>query len=163
MLKKFLLIALSLGFVTACQSTRDMNQGEEYQVVENDKQADKMNAKTMEQVEQVEVPDKVYFDFDKYNLKTDAKKTLDLQTEWLNQEKTINVLIEGHCDERGTREYNYALGMRRANAVKEYLINKGISKKRIKTVSYGKDRPMLVGKGEKVWSKNRRAVTVVVE
>ncbi|MFC1659459.1 peptidoglycan-associated lipoprotein Pal [Pseudomonadota bacterium] len=162
-IRKFLMIALSLSVITGCQSMRDMDEGDEYEVVKSEKSAEKINEKTMDQVEQVEVSDKVYFDFDKFNLKRDAKKTLDLQSEWLKQEKSIKILIEGHCDERGTREYNYALGMRRANAVKEYLVKKGISKRRMKTVSYGEDRPMLVGSGERVWSKNRRAVTVVVE
>ena len=86
-----------------------------------------------------------------------------MQVEWLKQDGKIKVIIEGHCDKRGTREYNLALGQKRANATKEYLVNKGISSRRIKTVSYGKERPEYLGNGESIWKKNRRSVTIIRE
>jgi peptidoglycan-associated lipoprotein len=104
--------------------------------------------------------DRVYFDFDKYNLKSEAVATLDGQAKALKTDTKKKVTIEGHCDERGTRDYNYGLGRRRANAVKDYLVKKGIAPARIKTVSYGKDRPQVQGTGEEVWAKNRVAITV---
>ena len=84
-----------------------------------------------------------------------------MQTEWLKSDHALMVVIEGHCDERGTREYNIALGEKRAVAVKKYLVSLGIPSYRIKTVSYGKERPAVVGSNPEAWSKNRRAVTVV--
>lgn len=81
----------------------------------------------------------------------------------MNSDPSIKVIIEGHCDERGTREYNIALGERRAMAAKKYLIGKGINASRIKVISYGKERPAFIGSGEDIWAKNRRAVTVVEE
>mgnify|MGYP001076940779 FL=1 len=161
MLKKLILVFALILPLVACQSTKTDEEG--YEVVENESDASKKNKKTQNSVEEVTVPDRIYFSFDSYALDQKAKETLDLQAEWLNQDKTINVTIEGHCDERGTREYNLALGERRANAVRKYLVSKGIPARRVKTVSYGKERPEFLGKGESVWSKNRRAVTVVNE
>lgn len=109
----------------------------------------------------VNVGDRVFFDFDKYNLKPPARATLDRQAAWLKQYGNRRVVIEGHCDERGTREYNLALGERRANSVKNYLINQGIAANRITTISYGKERPVALGSNEAAWSQNRRGVTVV--
>lgn len=109
----------------------------------------------------VNVGDRVFFDFDKYNLKPPARATLDRQSAWLKQYANRRVVIEGHCDERGTREYNLALGERRANSVKNYLINQGIAANRITTISYGKERPVALGSNEAAWSQNRRGVTVV--
>lgn len=108
----------------------------------------------------VNVGDRVFFDFDKYNLKPPARATLDRQAAWLKQYAGKRVVIEGHCDERGTREYNLALGERRANSVKNYLINQGIAANRITTISYGKERPVALGSNEAAWSQNRRGVTV---
>ena len=101
------------------------------------------------------------FDLNSTSIAEDAKKILDTQIAWLNSEKQISITVEGHCDERGTREYNLALGEKRANAVKQYLVSGGIQSSRIKTISYGKERPDFVGTGEEVWSKNRRATVVV--
>jgi peptidoglycan-associated lipoprotein len=105
--------------------------------------------------------DRVYFDFDKYNLRPDAQATVAAQAEWLKKWPSVNVIVEGHCDERGTTEYNMALGERRAHSVKKGLISHGIDAKRIDTVSYGKERPEVMGHDESAWAKNRRAVTVV--
>lgn len=107
------------------------------------------------------VGDRVFFDFDKYNLKADAQATLQRQAAWLKQYASNNVTIEGHCDERGTREYNLALGERRANAVRDYLVAQGIDGNRIKTISYGEERPVCGESTEDCWAQNRRGVTVV--
>ncbi|NMC42625.1 MAG: peptidoglycan-associated lipoprotein Pal [candidate division Zixibacteria bacterium] len=99
----------------------------------------------------------VYFDYDKSNIRTDQRVALDKNAEILKGNPDINIEVEGHCDERGTVEYNIALGDRRAQSVKKYLIDLGISADRIKTISYGKERPAVPGTGEEVWAKNRRA------
>jgi peptidoglycan-associated lipoprotein len=109
----------------------------------------------------VNVGDRVFFDYDKSDLKPAARATLDKQSAWLKQYAQNRVVIEGHCDERGTREYNLALGERRANSAKNYLINSGIAANRVTTISYGKERPVALGSNEAAWSQNRRAVTVV--
>ena len=109
----------------------------------------------------VNVGDRVFFDFDKYNLGADARRTLEKQAAWLKANAGISVTVEGHADERGTREYNIALGERRANAVKDYLVALGVSPNRVKTISYGKERPVALGSNEAAWQQNRRGVTVV--
>ncbi len=109
----------------------------------------------------VNVGDRVYFGYDKFNLKADASKTLDKQGAWLKTNPSVTVTIEGHCDERGTREYNLALGERRANSVKEYLVLLGVNPARLKTISYGKERPVAMGSNEAAWGQNRRGVTRV--
>lgn len=111
----------------------------------------------------VNVGDRVFFDFDKYNLKPDARETLERQAAWLKRYPAVTVAIEGHADERGTREYNLALGERRANAAKDYLLALGINPNRVSTISYGKERPAVAGSNETAWAQNRRAVTVVKE
>lgn len=107
------------------------------------------------------VGDRVFFDFDKYDLKADAQATLQRQAAWLKQYASNAVTVEGHCDERGTREYNLALGDRRANAVRDYLVSQGIDGNRVKTISYGEERPECAESTEECWAKNRRGVTVV--
>lgn len=107
------------------------------------------------------VGDRVFFDLDKYALRADAKATLDKQAAWLKKYPTYSLTIEGHADERGTREYNLALGERRANSVKEYLAGAGLPAARVKTISYGKERPVALGSNEAAWSQNRRGVTVL--
>ncbi len=110
----------------------------------------------------VEIGDRVFFGYDRYDLSPEARETLDRQAKLLNVQRPINIIIEGHCDERGTREYNLALGERRSNAVRDYLIALGINPARIRSVSYGDERPAVIGSGEDIWAQNRRAVTVVV-
>ena len=106
------------------------------------------------------VPDRVFFATNKSVLTTASRDTLRKQAAWLRENKNINVTVEGHCDERGTREYNLALGERRANAAKDYLMTYGISGNRIATISYGKERPVNSGSSPLAWSQNRRSVTV---
>lgn len=103
----------------------------------------------------------VYFDFDKYNLRPDAREAANFDAGVLQKYSAWNVLIEGHCDERGTEEYNLALGERRANTVKDFFINYGLGATRFSTVSYGEERPADPGHNEAAWAKNRRAVLVV--
>jgi peptidoglycan-associated lipoprotein len=107
------------------------------------------------------VGDRVFFDYDSSSLSNEAQGTLDRQAEWLKKYGDISVTLEGHCDERGTREYNIALGERRAAATKKYLVGKGVSSSRISTISYGKERPAVIGSDESSWGQNRRAVSVV--
>jgi peptidoglycan-associated lipoprotein len=107
------------------------------------------------------VGDRVFFDYDKYDVRADQRAALDRQADWLKKYPATKITVEGHCDERGTREYNLALGERRANAVKEYLVAKGVATARVKTISYGKERPVALGTNETAWAQNRRGVTVV--
>jgi peptidoglycan-associated lipoprotein len=105
------------------------------------------------------VGDRVFFDTDMSTIRDDGRQTLNRQAEWLKKYTNYPITIEGHCDERGTREYNLALGERRANAARQYLIAQGVPASRIKTISYGKERPDPVGSDEAAWARNRRAVT----
>ncbi len=106
------------------------------------------------------VPDRVFFATNESILTTASRETLRAQAAWLRQNSNINVVVEGHADERGTREYNLALGERRANSAKDYLMTYGISSDRISVLSYGKERPVDAGSTPLAWSKNRRSVTV---
>lgn len=99
----------------------------------------------------------IYFDFDKYNLRDDARDVLRRNAALLEQNQNLKITIEGHCDERGTVEYNLALGERRAKSVRDYLASMGVSSSRLEVVSYGKERPAVIGHDENAWSKNRRA------
>ena len=108
------------------------------------------------------VPDRVFFATNKSSLTTKSRETLRKQATYLRKNKNLNVTIEGHADERGTREFNLALGERRANAAKDYLMTYGISGKRISTISYGKEKPVNPGSDPLSWSQNRRSVTVKV-
>ncbi len=106
---------------------------------------------------------RVFFDTDQSDLDGSARATLDSQAKWLAQYPNVKITVEGHCDERGTREYNLALGDRRANAAKNYLAAAGVAVSRINTISYGKERPDATGSDEASWAKNRRAVTITVQ
>jgi len=107
--------------------------------------------------------DTVHFALDSSDLDSEAQGILTRQLAWLNKNPNVRVTIEGHCDERGTREYNLALGDRRANSAKNYLVNAGVAAARISVISYGKERPIATGSDEASWAQNRRAVTVVPE
>ncbi len=106
--------------------------------------------------------DTVNFALDSYDIDPQARTILDTQATWLQRYPNVRVTIEGHCDERGTREYNLALGDRRANAAKNYLAARGVSAERISVISYGKERPLALGSDEDSYAQNRRAVTVVI-
>ena len=107
--------------------------------------------------------DRIFFDTDQYDVDAQDQQTLQSQAAWLQQNPNVRVTIEGHADERGTRDYNIALGERRANAAKNYLASLGIDPSRLNTVSYGKERPAALGSDESAWAQNRRAVTVTVQ
>ena len=109
----------------------------------------------------VNVGDRVFFNYDKFNISTEAGETLKLQAAWLKRNASVTVTIQGHADERGTREYNLALGERRANAVKDFLVTLGVNPQRIDTISYGKERPVAIGSTNAAWAQNRRGVTKV--
>jgi peptidoglycan-associated lipoprotein len=105
--------------------------------------------------------DRVFFAFDRSDITPEAQQILERQADWLRRYPNVTVTLEGHCDERGTREYNLALGERRAQAVKNVLVAMGIPASRISTISYGKERPAVVGSSEEAYAQNRRAVTTV--
>ena len=109
----------------------------------------------------IAVGDRVLFDYDSAKLDSSAKILLDGQSRFLRANTDLNFIVEGHCDERGTREYNLALGEQRATAVRDYLVIQGIDPDRIKVISYGKEKPAVVGSNTMAWSKNRRAVTII--
>jgi peptidoglycan-associated lipoprotein len=109
----------------------------------------------------VNVGDRVFFGFDKYNLEPKARQTLQRQAAWLKRYPSVLIVVQGHCDERGTREYNLALGERRANSAKNYLVALGVNPNRIRTISYGKERPAVAGSNEAAWAQNRRSVSSV--
>ncbi len=111
--------------------------------------------------ELISIGDRVLFGFDSYELSASAKSVLDDQATFLASNPSVRITIEGHCDERGTREYNLALGESRASATRDYLVAQGVNPARIKTISYGKERPAVIGSNEDAWRYNRRAVSVI--
>ena len=108
----------------------------------------------------IDVPDRVFFAYDSDSVAASAQATLSKQAKWLKANPSVAIAVEGHADERGTREYNLALGDRRASSVKDYLMSQGISSNRISTISYGKERPVKSGSNDTAWAQNRRSVTV---
>ncbi|MBI2260134.1 MAG: peptidoglycan-associated lipoprotein Pal [Caulobacterales bacterium] len=110
----------------------------------------------------VNIGDRIYFDLDSYEVRPDAYPRLDAQAAWLQRYPQVIVRIEGNADERGTREYNLALGARRAESVRTYLVQRGIAPARIDTISYGKERPIAAGSNEEAWARNRNAHTAIV-
>ena len=150
-LKKILLIVFASLALTACATSKKSTgqmQGDVY-----------TGSDTVEYLASG-VKDRVFFATNKSTLTTASRDTLRKQAAWMRKNKDISVTVEGHADERGTREYNLALGERRANAVKDYLMTYGISSNRISVISYGKERPVNSGSTPLSWSQNRRSVTV---
>lgn len=107
------------------------------------------------------IGDRIFFDFDRHNIRPDMQNTVSAWAQWMKDNPGVSILVEGHCDERGTRDYNYALGARRSHAVKEALVAMGVDGSRVETTTFGKDRPAVLGSNEAAWAKNRRAVVVV--
>tara|TARA_B100000686_G_scaffold15839_1_gene14950 strand:+ start:590 stop:1069 length:480 start_codon:yes stop_codon:yes gene_type:complete len=150
-LRRFIIIAIAGVFLTACATQKKQSgqmQGDVY-----------TGSATVEYLA-TGVKDRVFFATNKSTLTTAARDTLRKQAAWMRKKKDLTFTIEGHADERGTREYNLALGERRANAVKDYLMTYGISGSRLSTISYGKERPVNSGSNPLAWSQNRRSVTV---
>ena len=152
-LKNTILVVLAGLVLTACASTKKVSttgqlQGDVY-----------TGTDTVEYLASG-VPDRVFFATNETVLTTASRETLRKQAGWLRKNSDINVVLEGHADERGTREYNLALGVRRANSAKDYLMTYGISSNRISVLSYGKEKPVDSGSSPLAWSKNRRSVTV---
>lgn len=156
MRNKLLSLFAALLLVTGCSSTGsgDANgmggAGQAGQVVPGT-QADLVQ----------NVGDRVFFALDSSSLTPEARAILDRQAEWLGKYSSVKLAVEGHCDERGTREYNLALGERRATAVRNYMVAKGVAADRLSTISYGKERPEVMGSDESAWARNRRGVSVV--
>lgn len=128
----------------------------------NEGDSDTVAAPINEQFRREVTSDTIHFAFDQYDIDPQSRAILDSQAQWLTSHPNTRITIEGHCDERGTREYNLALGDRRANAAKNYLASRGISPARITTISYGKERPIALGSDDASWAQNRRAVTIVI-
>ncbi|WP_392560248.1 peptidoglycan-associated lipoprotein Pal [Orbus mooreae] len=148
-------IVLPLIAATACTSTSDKSMNGA-----NGANGAFGNLTEAQQLQQLQAANTVYFDFDKYNIKPDFARALDTHAEFLRAHPSFNVVIEGHADERGTPEYNIALGERRAAAVKAYLQGRGVSANQMTIVSYGKEKPAVLGHDEQAYEKNRRAVIV---
>lgn len=159
MYKKILCLVAAVLLVSACDTT---SSGEGSGGMNGSGYSGPAKPGTQEDLV-VNVGDRVFFAFNESSLSAEARATLDRQAAWLKKYGSVKVTIEGHCDERGTREYNLALGERRATAVKNYLVADGIGASRIKTISYGKERPAVLGSNEAAWAQNRRGVTVVTE
>jgi len=150
-LKRVLMVALACLLLTACATTKKQKtqiQGDVY-----------TGTDTVEYLA-TGVPDRVFFATNKSTLTTASRDTLRKQAAWMRKNSSLNFTIEGHADERGTREYNLALGERRANAARDYLMTYGVSQNRLTVISYGKERPVNSGSNPLAWSQNRRSVTV---
>ncbi len=165
MMKNILCLAFAMLLVTACETTDDKidsprpaNAGADDGIY-TDKLPELVPGTQEDLV--AHVGDRVFFDYDSSELATNAQRTLQRQAEWFKMNPSVNATVEGHCDERGTREYNLALGERRANSAKNYLVSLGVDASRLSIISYGKEYPEDPGQSEVAWSKNRRSVTVV--
>ena len=163
-------ILLSSLFLTACETasqkvvsgTAATSKGSSAGVASSSKSKSLFaQAKQTAADKLIAVGDRVLFDYDSAKLDSSSLILLDAQSRFLRANADLNFIIEGHCDERGTREYNLALGEQRATAVRDYLVIQGIDPDRIKVISYGKEKPAVVGSNSMAWSKNRRAVTVI--
>ena len=151
--KNIFLVLMASLILTACATTKKVSMG-------NQMQGDVYTGTDTVEYLASGVPDRVFFATNESILTTASRDTLRKQATWLRANSEITVVLEGHADERGTREYNLALGERRANAAKDYLMTYGVSANRISVISYGKERPVDSGSNPLSWSKNRRSVTV---
>ena len=154
-MKKYTILFATLFMIASCETMDSSSSGSKYDFDGDSKQAN------LQAYLQNEIGDRVYFETDKHNINSASAYILESQANWLNSTPGFKIVIEGHCDERGTREYNLALGERRANSVKEFLVSLGVDSARVSTISYGKERPSASGSTSESWSENRRAVTLV--
>jgi peptidoglycan-associated lipoprotein len=163
MFYKFLLSIFIAAFISACTTTsKDTSTTASTGSSASSSDTDTVQTIVSGSQEDliVNVGDRVFFNYNSAELDVDAQELLQDQVAWIKQHN-VPVTIEGHCDERGTREYNLALGEKRAQAVKNYLISMGVSESNVSTISYGKERPAVVGSNDGAWSQNRRSVTTV--
>jgi peptidoglycan-associated lipoprotein len=168
---KFLSLFAAFALLGACAQTPDesaISAGNGASKDTMSKDLNKINKKRVPVIKPgssadfvASVGDRVFFEYDKNSLNSDSKRILERQVVWLKKYSSVKILVEGHADERGTREYNLALGERRANSTKDYLVALGISTGRIRVISYGEERPDAVGSSKGAWSQNRRAVTTL--
>ena len=180
MFKKFLMMFAVMALVSACSTTDNATSVDDENITITERENktdgplagiyhDPINSQSLNGVAGagstqdfvVNVGDRVLFGYDSYSLASEARQTLENQAQWLKQNSGRSFVIEGHADERGTREYNLALGERRANSVKNYLVALGVDPRRITVISYGKERPSSAGSNPSAWSENRRGVTVL--
>jgi peptidoglycan-associated lipoprotein len=174
-MKKLFVVVMVMIFAMGCAKKyvaptdeqmmeRDVKAGEEVQVVEQIPSREIEEPESMDISSARELPFEfkdALFDFDKYDIRPDARAVLDETAKWLNENKNLNIIIEGHCDERGTNEYNLALGEKRARSARTYLLSKGIAHVRVQSISYGEEKPVCLAQSESCWQKNRRAHFVV--
>lgn len=172
MLARTLMIAAVMFSVSACSTTDEETLPNDQVAVEREGISDSPLDEIYQGEAQGPVPgsqadlvvnvgDRVFFGYDSYEVNAESRTVLDNQANWMAQYPNLNITVEGHADERGTREYNLALGERRANAVKNYLVALGVDPRRVTTVSFGKERPAVPGANDAAWSQNRRGVTKV--
>lgn len=173
MLKKIFIILL-LVFAVGCAKKYVKTTGEgaegtagkkeivEEQVYMGDREGE-VSSETEAIAEGTAISRDVLFDFDKYDIRPDVRPILDSVAAWMNRNRSFNVTIEGHCDERGTNEYNLALGEKRARAAMDYLVSLGISSSRMNMITYGEERPVCTEKNEGCWQKNRRAHFIIIK
>ena len=173
MTKRFLVLIAAIGLLAACETApKDAGDaagasGASSTSSTSDTSASASSSESASSAaatpaeELASIGDRVFFEYDSSALSAEAKATLSAQAAFLAGNPSVTITVEGHCDERGTREYNLALGERRATAARDYLVAQGVNAARIKTISYGKERPAAVGSNEEAWAKNRRSVTVL--
>ncbi len=160
-IKKLSILALISVSLISCSGKKDeISSGNEAMGDDAGMAADEIHAKSLTNVGGKNIPDRVFFEYDSANLNTEAKEAINQQSEHIKSNNS-SVVIEGHCDSRGTREYNLALGEKRASAAKTELIKSGVDKSQIRTVSYGKEKPAVMGEDESSYSQNRRAVLII--
>ena len=169
MTKRFLVLIAAIGLLAACETApKDAanaagasgSSSSTSSSTEASSSSSSSAAATPAE-ELASIGDRVFFDYDSSALSAEAKATLSAQAAFLASNPSVTIIVEGHCDERGTREYNLALGERRATAARDYLVAQGVNAARIKTISYGKERPSFIGSNPYAYSKNRRAVSVI--
>ena len=158
MKKNYILSLMFLFTLASCETT---STGSGDAVPTNNYAAPGSSPADLQAYLQKEVGDRIYFGTNKHNIDSAAASLLESQANWLKSTPGFTIMLEGHADERGTREYNLALGERRANSAKEFLVSLGIDAGRIQTISYGKERPAAEGSTSEAWSENRRVVTIV--
>ena len=157
MIKNSLLMILGLFMLASCETTSTFSDASSGGYMGDGSRS------SLQEYLRKEVGDIVYFETDKHNISASAAFKLEAQANWIKATPGFAVIIEGHCDERGTREYNLALGERRANSVKDFLVSMGVDAGRVQTISYGKERPVNSGTSSESYAENRRVVTVVGE